>query len=124
MLDCTTTLPGPSADRMRSITPRTAGGSATTHLIAELRRLARESQAETPEHLKALLVDALARLLAPLERSLVIGPEQPTVMMVAGVNGAGKTTTIGKLTHRLADQGATVLLAAADTFRAPALKGN
>ena len=97
-----------------------AGVAATTHLIAELRRLAKESQAETPEQLKALLVDALARLLAPLERSLVIGPEQPTVMMVAGVNGAGKTTTIGKLTHRLADQGATVLLAAADTFRAAA----
>ena len=97
-----------------------AGVSATTHLITELRRLAKESKAETPEQLKALLVDALARLLAPLERSLVIGPEQPTVMMVAGVNGAGKTTTIGKLTHRLADQGATVLLAAADTFRAAA----
>jgi len=97
-----------------------AGVSATTHLIAELRRLAKESKAETPEQLKALLVDALARLLVPLERSLVIGPEQPTVMMVAGVNGAGKTTTIGKLTHRLADQGATVLLAAADTFRAAA----
>ena len=97
-----------------------AGVSATTHLITELRRLAKESKAETPEQLKALLVDALARLLAPLERSLVIGPEQPTVMMVAGVNGAGKTTTIGKLTHRLADQGANVLLAAADTFRAAA----
>jgi len=97
-----------------------AGVAATTHLIAELRRQAKESKAETPEQLKALLVDALTRLLAPLERSLVIGPEQPTVMMVAGVNGAGKTTSIGKLTHRLADQGATVLLAAADTFRAAA----
>ncbi len=97
-----------------------AGVSATTHLITELRRLAKETNAETPEQLKALLVDALARLLEPLERGLVIGPEQPTVMMVAGVNGAGKTTSIGKLTHRLADQGATVLLAAADTFRAAA----
>ena len=97
-----------------------AGVAATTHLITELRRLAKESKAETPEQLKALLVDALTRLLQPLERTLVIGPEQPTVMMVAGVNGAGKTTSIGKLTHRLADQGATVLLAAADTFRAAA----
>jgi len=42
------------------------------------------------------------------------------VIMVAGVNGAGKTTSIGKLTHHLADQGASVLLAAADTFRAAA----
>ena len=97
-----------------------AGVSATTYLITELRRLAKDSKAETPEQLKVLLVDALARLLQTLERSLIIGPEQPTVMMVAGVNGAGKTTSIGKLTHRLADQGATVLLAAADTFRAAA----
>jgi fused signal recognition particle receptor len=42
------------------------------------------------------------------------------VIMIAGVNGAGKTTTIGKLTRHLADSGATVLLAAADTFRAAA----
>ena len=40
--------------------------------------------------------------------------------MVAGVNGAGKTTSIGKLTKHLADEGASVLLAAADTFRAAA----
>ena len=44
----------------------------------------------------------------------------PTVIMVAGVNGAGKTTSIGKLTKHLADEGAAVLLAAADTFRAAA----
>jgi len=51
---------------------------------------------------------------------LVIGQFTPTVVMVAGVNGAGKTTSIGKLTRHLADSGASVLLAAADTFRAAA----
>ena len=99
-----------------------AGVSATTHLISELRRLAKDHKAETPEQLKALLVDALARLLQPLERSLVIGPEQPTVMMVAGVNGAGKTTTIGKMAHRLSSLGQKVIIGAGDTFRAAAVE--
>jgi len=97
-----------------------AGVAATTYLIAQLRQRAKDSQAQSPEQLKALLIEALTELLRPLERSLPIGPEQPTVVMVAGVNGAGKTTSIGKLTHRLADSGASVLLAAADTFRAAA----
>jgi fused signal recognition particle receptor len=55
-----------------------------------------------------------------LQKQLLIGNQKPMVIMVAGVNGAGKTTSIGKLTHHLADQGAAVLLAAADTFRAAA----
>jgi fused signal recognition particle receptor len=97
-----------------------AGVAATETLITNLRRKAKESKAETPAQLKALLVDGLTQLLTPLEKSLSLGPQVPTVIMVAGVNGAGKTTSIGKLTHRLADEGATVLLAAADTFRAAA----
>jgi len=59
-------------------------------------------------------------LLLPLQKPLQIGRFKPTVIMVAGVNGAGKTTSIGKLTRHLASDGATVLLAAADTFRAAA----
>ena len=97
-----------------------AGVSATEYLIKDLRRQAKETKAETPEQLKRLLVEGLSTLLLPLETPLRLGPELPTVIMVAGVNGAGKTTSIGKLTHRLADEGATVLLAAADTFRAAA----
>jgi fused signal recognition particle receptor len=69
---------------------------------------------------RALLADAIAELLAPLERPLQIGEHTPTVIMVAGVNGAGKTTTIGKLTRHLAAAECKVLLAAADTFRAAA----
>jgi fused signal recognition particle receptor len=67
-----------------------------------------------------ILADVLTQLLQPLEKPLVIGQYKPTVIMVAGVNGAGKTTSIGKLTHHLAGEGASVLLAAADTFRAAA----
>lgn len=97
-----------------------AGVAATQHLLNDLRRRVKESKTTEPAAVKALLADAIADLLAPLEKSLVIGEHKPTVIMVAGVNGAGKTTSIGKLTRHLAGEGASVLLAAADTFRAAA----
>ena len=97
-----------------------AGVAATQHLLDDLKRRVKEHKADTPEAVKALLIDAITDLLAPLEKSLVVGLHTPTVMMVAGVNGAGKTTSIGKLTRYLSDHGQQVLLAAADTFRAAA----
>ena len=96
------------------------GVQATQYLISELRRRAKVAGVVHPVALKNLLIDILAGMLQPLQKPLVIGVHQPTVVMVAGVNGAGKTTSIGKLTRHLADEGATVLLAAADTFRAAA----
>ena len=96
------------------------GVKATEHLLADLKRRVKETKTTEPAAVKALLADALADLLQPLEKPLTIGEHQPTVIMVAGVNGAGKTTSIGKLTKHLADSGQTVLLAAADTFRAAA----
>ncbi len=97
-----------------------AGVPATGFLLQDLRRRVKERRASDPAQVKALLQDAIADMLAPLEKPLVVGVYHPTVIMVAGVNGAGKTTSIGKLTKHLADAGATVLLAAADTFRAAA----
>ena len=97
-----------------------AGVNATQYLLDDLKRRVKESKTTEPAAVKALLVDALTDLLAPLEKPLTIGAHQPTVIMVAGVNGAGKTTSIGKLTHHLSNDGASVLLAAADTFRAAA----
>jgi fused signal recognition particle receptor len=97
-----------------------AGVAATEHLLADLKRRVRESGAVDPQALKPLLIDALTELLMPLQKQLEIGRHSPTVIMVAGVNGAGKTTSIGKLTRHLALEGASVLLAAADTFRAAA----
>lgn len=96
------------------------GVAATEFLLTDLKRRVKESRATEPAQVKALLQDAIAEMLAPLEKSLVVGEYHPTVIMVAGVNGAGKTTSIGKLTKHLADAGASVLLAAADTFRAAA----
>ena len=96
------------------------GTAATQFLLDDLKRRVKENKTTEPQAVKALLIDALADLLKPLEKELQIGLHKPTVIMVAGVNGAGKTTSIGKLTRHLATHGATVLLAAADTFRAAA----
>jgi len=96
------------------------GVQATQQLLATLKLRVKDQQVNDPAAVKALLVDALTELLLPLQKPLQIGAQHPTVIMVTGVNGAGKTTSIGKLTHHLSDQGATVLLAAADTFRAAA----
>src|SRR5450759_4836973 len=58
--------------------------------------------------------------LTPTTR-ITAGPGQPAVILVVGVNGTGKTTTIGKLAHVYRAEGSSVLLAAADTFRAAAI---
>jgi fused signal recognition particle receptor len=96
------------------------GMKATTYLLEEVKRKVKDSGVTNPQAVRNILTEALANLLRPLEKALVIGQFQPTVIMVAGVNGAGKTTSIGKLTRHLANEGASVLLAAADTFRAAA----
>ncbi|MEK8053483.1 signal recognition particle-docking protein FtsY [Ideonella sp. DXS22W] len=96
------------------------GVKATEFLLADLKRRVKEAKATDPARVKGLLADAVADLLAPLEKGLEVGRYEPTVMMVVGVNGAGKTTSIGKLTKHLADADQRVLLAAADTFRAAA----
>jgi len=96
------------------------GTKATEHLLADVKRRVREGGMTHPVAVKNALVDSISQLLKPLEHPLVIGQYQPTVIMVTGVNGAGKTTSIGKLTRHLATEGASVLLAAADTFRAAA----
>lgn len=96
------------------------GVKATEHLLIDVKRRVKEGGMTHPVAVKNALVEAITVLLKPLERPLVIGEYLPTVIMVTGVNGAGKTTSIGKLTRHLASEGASVLLAAADTFRAAA----
>ena len=96
------------------------GVKATEYLLEDLRGRVKRQMATDAAQVKVLLAEAIADLLKPLEKPLVIGQFTPTVIMVAGVNGAGKTTSIGKLTKHLANEGASVLLAAADTFRAAA----
>src|SRR5437762_2659981 len=94
------------------------GIPATAHLLADL--AARWKRSSDEVSARELLKASLTELLLPIERPLVIGPERPYVIMLAGVNGAGKTTSIGKLARHLQHQGLSVLLAAGDTFRAAA----
>lgn len=96
------------------------GIPATTHILQDLKDRVWRTSATTPAAVRAQLVESVAAVLKPLEKPLEVGRHTPTVIMVAGVNGAGKTTSIGKLTKHLANAGCTVLLAAADTFRAAA----
>ena len=95
------------------------GVNATEWLIAEMRRehrrAAKQTAAETLTH------TALG-LLSKVEAPLKIAKHRPFVILVLGVNGTGKTTTVGKLAHRLKHAGHSVLLAAADTFRAAAVE--
>jgi len=92
------------------------GVAATQALIGALRT----KKLPDGEALKQALKDAIAELLAPLEKKLEASGARPFVIMVAGVNGSGKTTSIGKLAKWLQSQGRSVVLAAGDTFRAAA----
>ena len=82
----------------------------------------RHNREISPEEVNAVLAAEVARTLAPVAKPLQIeGDNRPHVILVVGVNGTGKTTTIGKIAHRLVNEGKTVVLAAGDTFRAAAI---
>ncbi|HTX24776.1 MAG TPA: signal recognition particle-docking protein FtsY [Steroidobacteraceae bacterium] len=99
------------------------GVEATEQILAGLnKRVARRELADVTALIGALRA-AIAEILAPCARPLVVDPERkPFVILVVGVNGSGKTTTIGKLAQRLSGEGASVMLAAGDTFRAAAIE--
>ena len=96
------------------------GVEATQSLLDDLRGRVRSERIEDGAALKAALTAALLGRLAPLERKLAAGAHKPCIIVVAGVNGSGKTTSIGKLAKWFQGQGASVMLAAGDTFRAAA----
>ena len=92
------------------------GVPATVEIVQRLEAREPASQADLLEGLEAVLTEMVT--VEGQERLALDG--QPTVVLVVGVNGTGKTTTIGKLAHRLGESGRSVVLAAADTFRAAA----
>src|SRR5450432_3362352 len=99
-------------------------GTTTTHEVLEkLRDKADRKQIKDVNELKRLLKEELLAILTSTNiRSLTKVDGPPEVIMVVGVNGAGKTTTIGKLAQVFRSQGKTVLMCAADTFRAAAIE--
>ncbi len=96
------------------------GAAATQFLLENLRQQVSKKGLTERGELKVALQEALATLIAPLERPLATHGHRPFIIMLAGVNGAGKTTSIGKLAKYFQAQGKSVLLAAGDTFRAAA----
>ncbi len=98
------------------------GVTPTTELVEALKTRVRVLGARTPEQARSLLRDELlAQVGTTTDRSVATSHDgRPAVVLVVGVNGTGKTTTCGKLARVLIADGRTVLLGAADTFRAAA----
>ena len=104
------------------------GAGPSADLVESIRTQARVQGLKDPAQVRALLREQLLALVDPsLDRTLSTAPQTgedgvtvPAVVLVVGVNGTGKTTTVGKLSRVLVADGRTVLLGAADTFRAAA----
>ena len=99
------------------------GVGATAEIVGRLRDRTKVIGTRSTGELRALLADELVAVLQPdMDRTLRTLPHDghPAVLLVVGVNGTGKTTTCGKLARVLVADGRTVLLGAADTFRAAA----
>ena len=99
------------------------GIQTATELLDYARRKVKRNELADPLSLKKFLKEKLRSYIAqPGKSTEIVMPETgPFVIMVVGVNGVGKTTTIGKIAHKFINSGQTVLLAAADTFRAAAV---
>ena len=96
------------------------GVQTTMDIVENLRQRVKKERATDPAVIKDMLIDEITAILqdgVEEEENL----PSPTIMLVIGVNGVGKTTTIGKLSHNFKNEGKSVLLAAADTFRAAAI---
>ncbi len=99
------------------------GVEPTRQIVERLRERARVQGTATAAELKDMLADELVEALDPtVDRTLKVTPQgdRPAVLLVVGVNGSGKTTTCGKIARVLVADGHSVVLGAADTFRAAA----
>jgi fused signal recognition particle receptor len=90
-------------------------------MVENLRSEVKKRRIGDPEELRAVLKELIQDILGEETASINVNEGQPAVIMVVGVNGVGKTTTIGKLAHYYKENGQSVLLSAADTFRAAAI---
>lgn len=99
------------------------GVEATQQIIDDLRGRVSRRVLRDPQALMGALRDDMRSILGACSAPLEIPDSiRPFIVLVVGVNGSGKTTTIGKLARRLKEQGASVMLAAGDTFRAAAVE--
>ncbi|MCC7499010.1 MAG: signal recognition particle-docking protein FtsY [Bryobacterales bacterium] len=98
------------------------GVRTVNEILETIRQRVDRSMAGDAVEVKALIRDHLLEVLEASDRPSLVVSDPPAVLMVVGVNGSGKTTTIGKLAHRFKSEGRSVLLCAADTFRAAAIE--
>jgi fused signal recognition particle receptor len=98
------------------------GVKPTAEIIDELRTAHRRGELSRGEDVLEFLKNHLKERWGDVDRSLAVADEPPTVILVAGINGAGKTTSVAKIARSLIDDDRSVLLAAADTFRAGAIE--
>ncbi len=98
------------------------GPAFTSELIEKMTDSVKRKELDSPERLKEVLRDTMKTLLKKNEAPLVLPDKGIFTILVVGVNGTGKTTTIGKLARQFKDQGRSVLMVAADTFRAAAIE--
>ncbi len=95
------------------------GVDTSLYIIEKLREKVKDEKATEASQVRGLLVQVITEILEKDDEPLEL--PSPSVILVIGVNGVGKTTTIGKLAHNYQSEGKSVLLAAADTFRAAAI---
>ena len=95
------------------------GVDTSLEIISRLRERVKKEKVNEVGEIKGLIVDIITEMLTENEQELEL--PSPSVILVIGVNGVGKTTTIGKLANHYKSEGNSVLLAAADTFRAAAI---
>ena len=95
------------------------GVDTSLYIIEKLREKVKDEKIHDPAEVKGAIIRVITEILEKDDEPFELS--HPSVVLIIGVNGVGKTTTIGKLTHNYMENGKTVLLAAADTFRAAAI---
>ena len=99
------------------------GVETTTAIVEDMARIVKERRIKEPEELLQVLKGELESALEPGDHELHEPPSgEPWIILVVGVNGSGKTTTIGKLACQFKSEGKSVMMGAADTFRAAAVE--
>ena len=97
------------------------GYETSIKIIDNLRNRVKKEKLEEAEQVKIVLREEMQKILEEHDSSLKL-ETKPSIILVVGVNGVGKTTSIGKIANRLRQEGKSVLVVAADTFRAAAVE--
>ena len=95
---------------------------ASLGLVDSLKHRVKSERIQDAHGVVSALREEITTMLEPAEQDLAVFNQRPYVLMMVGVNGVGKTTTIAKIAKQFQDQGRSVMLAAADTFRAAAVE--